>query len=310
MISADSLCRVCGDRASGRHYGVQSCDGCRGFFKRSVRRSMNYECKDRKQCIVDVARRNQCQACRFRKCLAVSMNPPVQNERKIRPRSTKMFRERCYGCSIAPSDKINERVRDRKKKEYAMGRRRRNQASSFVKQLTTVGEFVQLDSCICLNFMLRFMMLSPPLSHISIHERILLLNHSWHTLFIINYAIYFESNSIKFDRLQTTVQKLNSLMLTPLEIWYLCMAIISDSANEIFSNLPALYAYRNHAFILLIKYEAYAMMTLIQNDKNRISKLAKFKKLLQTISKETVMRTFFPNQYLYFSQFNFGRNQS
>ncbi|VBB32123.1 unnamed protein product [Acanthocheilonema viteae] len=207
MISADSLCRVCGDRASGRHYGVQSCDGCRGFFKRSVRRSMNYECKDRKQCIVDVARRNQCQACRFRKCLAVSMNPrAVQNERKIRPRSTKMFRERCYGCSIAPSDKINERVRDRKKKEYAMGRRRRNQASSFVKQLTTVGEFVQLDSCICLNFMLRFMMLSPPLSHISIHE-----------------------HSIKFDRLQTTVQKLNSLMLTPLEIWYLCMAIISDS---------------------------------------------------------------------------------
>nr|KAG5693393.1 hypothetical protein BaRGS_009866 [Batillaria attramentaria] len=61
------LCKVCGDRASGKHYGVISCDGCRGFFKRAIRKKMGrlYRCKDNNSCVVDVSRRNQCQACRF-----------------------------------------------------------------------------------------------------------------------------------------------------------------------------------------------------------------------------------------------------
>ncbi|KAH9400705.1 hypothetical protein TYRP_002276 [Tyrophagus putrescentiae] len=74
--AAINRCLVCGDRASGRHYGVLSCDGCRGFFKRSVRRQLNYRCKLHGGCHVDVNTRNQCQACRFQKCLAA-----VQHER-------------------------------------------------------------------------------------------------------------------------------------------------------------------------------------------------------------------------------------
>ena len=70
----ETLCRVCGDISSGRHYGQYTCDGCSGFFMRSVRKNMIYRCKGNQKCIVDKKRRNQCQACRFAKCLSVSMN--------------------------------------------------------------------------------------------------------------------------------------------------------------------------------------------------------------------------------------------
>ncbi|KPM02490.1 retinoid X receptor-like protein [Sarcoptes scabiei] len=47
----------------------------RGFFKRSVRRNLNYHCKQRNNCPIDLNNRNQCQACRFKKCLLVKMKP-------------------------------------------------------------------------------------------------------------------------------------------------------------------------------------------------------------------------------------------
>jgi hypothetical protein len=67
------ICVVCGDRASGRHYGVVSCEGCKGFFKRSMRKDQGYKCRMNNDCNVNKYYRNRCQYCRLQKCLAMGM---------------------------------------------------------------------------------------------------------------------------------------------------------------------------------------------------------------------------------------------
>ncbi|CCD63480.2 Nuclear Hormone Receptor family [Caenorhabditis elegans] len=77
------LCVVCGDKASGRHYGAVSCEGCKGFFKRSIRKRIGYVCRSQKDCPVTKFHRNRCQYCRLRKCLSMGMrSESVQAERR------------------------------------------------------------------------------------------------------------------------------------------------------------------------------------------------------------------------------------
>lgn len=76
-------CVVCGDRASGRHYGAISCEGCKGFFKRSIRKQLGYACRGTRDCPVTKLHRNRCQYCRLQKCLGVGMrSESVQQERR------------------------------------------------------------------------------------------------------------------------------------------------------------------------------------------------------------------------------------
>lgn len=69
----NGLCLICGDKATGKHYGASSCDGCKGFFRRSVRKNHVYSCRFQRICVIDKDKRNQCRFCRLKKCFRAGM---------------------------------------------------------------------------------------------------------------------------------------------------------------------------------------------------------------------------------------------
>ncbi|XP_055331272.1 hormone receptor 4-like [Paramacrobiotus metropolitanus] len=67
------ICMICGDKATGLHYGIITCEGCKGFFKRTVQNKRVYTCVGSGLCEITKTQRNRCQYCRFQKCLKQGM---------------------------------------------------------------------------------------------------------------------------------------------------------------------------------------------------------------------------------------------
>ncbi|CAL8317507.1 unnamed protein product [Merluccius merluccius] len=86
------FCAVCHDYASGYHYGVWSCEGCKAFFKRSIQGHTDYICPATNQCTIDKNRRKSCQACRLRKCYEVGMTKCGMRRERSNIRSSQMRR--------------------------------------------------------------------------------------------------------------------------------------------------------------------------------------------------------------------------
>ncbi|XP_043943722.1 bile acid receptor [Protopterus annectens] len=72
-IKGEELCVVCGDKASGYHYNALTCEGCKGFFRRSITKNAVYKCKNGGNCEMDMYMRRKCQECRLRKCKEMGM---------------------------------------------------------------------------------------------------------------------------------------------------------------------------------------------------------------------------------------------
>ncbi|CAH8675651.1 unnamed protein product [Schistosoma bovis] len=67
-------CRVCSGPSSGFHFGALTCEGCKGFFRRTVLSNVRLECLGNNDCPITPANRNMCKSCRFQRCLAVGMS--------------------------------------------------------------------------------------------------------------------------------------------------------------------------------------------------------------------------------------------
>ncbi|KAM4602866.1 oxysterols receptor LXR-alpha isoform 1-T2 [Polymixia lowei] len=90
----NEVCSVCGDKASGFHYNVLSCEGCKGFFRRSVIKGAQYSCKNNGRCEMDMYMRRKCQQCRLRKCREAGMlEQCVLSEEQIRVKKMKKQQE-------------------------------------------------------------------------------------------------------------------------------------------------------------------------------------------------------------------------
>ncbi|NXT14802.1 VDR protein, partial [Prunella fulvescens] len=71
--SVPRICGVCGDRATGFHFNAMTCEGCKGFFRRSMKRKAMFTCPFSGDCHITKDNRRHCQACRLKRCLDIGM---------------------------------------------------------------------------------------------------------------------------------------------------------------------------------------------------------------------------------------------
>ncbi|XP_022244536.1 steroid hormone receptor ERR1-like [Limulus polyphemus] len=94
------LCLVCGDVASGFHYGVASCEACKAFFKRTIQGNIEYTCPASNDCEINKRRRKACQACRFQKCLKMGMLKEGVRLDRVRGGRQKYRRSADHLCNV------------------------------------------------------------------------------------------------------------------------------------------------------------------------------------------------------------------
>ncbi|XP_016104305.1 steroidogenic factor 1a [Sinocyclocheilus grahami] len=116
----EELCPVCGDKVSGYHYGLLTCESCKGFFKRTVQNNKRYTCTQNQDCGIDKTQRKRCPFCRFQKCLSVGMRleavradrmrggrnkfgPMYKRDRALKQQKRALIRASCFKIEANPS---------------------------------------------------------------------------------------------------------------------------------------------------------------------------------------------------------------
>uniref|UniRef100_A0A6Q2XZC7 Retinoic acid receptor RXR n=1 Tax=Esox lucius TaxID=8010 RepID=A0A6Q2XZC7_ESOLU len=178
MLSQKRLCAICGDRSSGKHYGVYSCEGCKGFFKRTVRKDLSYTCRDNKDCLVDKRQRNRCQYCRYQKCLACGMKrEAVQEERQ---------RNKERESEVESTSAVNEEMPVEKILEAEMAVEQKTELSGSPPNdpVTNICQAADKQLFTLVEWAKRI----PHFSELALDDQVILLRAGWNELLIASFS--------------------------------------------------------------------------------------------------------------------------
>lgn len=223
LSNSKHLCAICGDRASGKHYGVFSCEGCKGFFKRTVRKDLTYACREERNCIIDKRQRNRCQYCRYMKCLSCGMKrEAVQEERQKGSKS-------CRPEEISPTSSVKDLTLERiMEAEMKTEETKGDSAIPYIRagpNSLIPPEYKGAVSHLCqmvnkqLGQIIEFAKRVPHFNGLCKEDQILLLKSSWNELLIISVAWrsieYIETESLPNDPTRKTIRKPQLMCLGP-----------------------------------------------------------------------------------------------
>ncbi|ESO11590.1 hypothetical protein HELRODRAFT_71280 [Helobdella robusta] len=177
----------------GFHYGIYSCESCKGFFKRTVQNGKTFTCKQSSSCAVEVSNRKKCPACRYNKCRAVGMKV----EGPIRPDRTRGGRSNYDGKSpVMPlnSSSSNITPHHKLKRPYGTSSLSSPEEQSVVnccESRLSHEDSDKFDSLLhladhCLYKIVKWARVLPEFISITTDDQILLLQNNWCELLFLN----------------------------------------------------------------------------------------------------------------------------
>ncbi|XP_067098949.1 steroid hormone receptor ERR2 isoform X2 [Osmerus mordax] len=191
------LCLVCGDIASGYHYGVASCEACKAFFKRTIQGNIEYSCPATNECEITKRRRKSCQACRFMKCLKVGMLKEGVRLDRVRGGRQKYKRRMdaentaYLGLTLPPPAKkpltkiVSHLLVAEPEKIYAMPDP--TMPESDIKALTTLCDLADRELVVIIGWAKHI----PGFSSLSLGDQMSLLQSAWMEILVL--SIVFRS---------------------------------------------------------------------------------------------------------------------
>ncbi|XP_029315000.1 nuclear receptor subfamily 1 group I member 2 isoform X2 [Cottoperca gobio] len=106
-------CGVCGDLAKGYHFNALTCEGCKGFFRRAIKRSTQLRCRFLNRCNITKNNRRSCQACRFTKCQAIGMRQEmVMSEKEVLERRIRIQTRKMLDAPVALSSQHQKTIQE------------------------------------------------------------------------------------------------------------------------------------------------------------------------------------------------------